>query len=361
MNYNDLENNFINNEIKFYDLSTIFFDSPIHEDDINKIKEIFFSLNNINQIYFIKNIDIKSIDIIKYLLEISPTMNDTLVEKYIFDLNSEDLDSISELNFFNPNTWFLSMIEFNKQSSIVSLDKYRQIRGFVEIFNRKLENDSPLEKIKNIYDFCKDLSLVDNSVPISDMLKRKEASVNDFSILFHYLLSKNNINSFVGKASSKECEYNVVIVDVKDKKYNIDGIYLFDPFSDSVSKDEVIDEDLRNINYNFFGITLKQYEKNVFSDKFIDVISCLTHDYEYDLEKSMYISGKSIRTLEECFKMDYHEIHKRIEQTKEIDLDTKLKIITSNCLEKLKELIEVNYKKRQDEIFDNNSALKLLV
>ena len=77
---------FISHELKYFDITNIFFDAPLKQADIERIKEIMFSINNITQIYFTESVDLKSIELVKYLLEISPTMQDCNVEKYILNL-----------------------------------------------------------------------------------------------------------------------------------------------------------------------------------------------------------------------------------------------------------------------------------
>ena len=81
---------FINEDLRYFQLTNIFFDRPLNEEDIITLKEVFFSINNISQIYFKDTFDLKGIEIVKSVLEISPTMEDALVEKYI--LNAFDYE-----------------------------------------------------------------------------------------------------------------------------------------------------------------------------------------------------------------------------------------------------------------------------
>lgn len=353
---------FISHELKYYNLSNLFFDTPIREKDIDQLKQIFFSLNSITQIYFRKNIDIKSIETVKYLLEISPTMTDSLVEKYIFDLEDEDLKKICEINFMNPITWFVSFRELNFEYKTISIDKYRDFTKYVDLFLLNLERTekSNIEKIRYTYDFCKKMTYCEEKTDLLNTIKNKKSDCNNFSILFQYLLRKQNINSFIGKTTTDSREHYVVIADIIDSKYQINGIYLFDPFSDNISYEEVKDKELIGINYNFFAIRLCDYENTVFLDKFIDILSCFMHDEEYDLEKIKYISKKNINDLEKTFGIPFLEIHKKIRETPLIDDNKKIKIITSDYKPNLSDIIIKNYKKRNSEIFYSDELEKYL-
>ena len=49
---------FINEDLRYFQLTNIFFDRPLNEEDIITLKEVFFSINNISQIYFKDTFDL---------------------------------------------------------------------------------------------------------------------------------------------------------------------------------------------------------------------------------------------------------------------------------------------------------------
>lgn len=344
---------FISQELRYFDLTNIFFDAPLNYEDISNLKEIFFSINNINQIYFRYDIDLKSIELIKYLLELSPTMEDCGIEKYILDTNNIDLNELCNIKFLNPNSWYVKP-KFD-DSKVISIDKYKEIENIISNILKEIDNIaySTFEKVALIYDFCKKLNLENNSNDnVIDILKTKNCNMNGFSKIFKMLLDKIGINSYLGEAIVDNNKSNVVVAYIKDEKYNIDGIYLFDPFSDYISIDDVPNEELRLLNYNYFGILLNDYSKTIFEDRLTGMLNCLVHDYDYDLEKLRFISSKEITLLEQSFGFDFYTLHKKIDDTIQIKDETKLEIISTINNGKLHSVIKENYKKRKNKLLN---------
>ena len=201
-----------------------------------------------------------------------------------------------------------------------------------------------------IYNFCKKLNYKDNaSTTLLDILKTKESNKSGYAYVFNELLNTIGIKSFMAESITDNSNSFVNLVKVDDDKYKIHGIYLFDSFSDSISKDE-INEKLRGINYNYFLITIPTYLNTVFSDKLLGVASCFTHDYEYDLERLRRTSPKEFNTLLETFDMDFLSIYKKVNDTKKVDDEIKLNIIKNNTSEELQKITIENYFIREEKI-----------
>lgn len=346
---------YINDELRYYDLSNIFFDAPINNIDIENIKEIFFSINNISQIYFRKNINIKSIELIKYLLEISPTMEDKNVEKYIIDVDDIDEKELLNMNFINPSTWYISCKDKNATYKILSIDKFKSEKQLLKnIYDKlNLSDYSDIEKMLLLYDFCKKFKVVDEeSEDINYILTKKKINQYKFSYLYQVLLDYIEIPNYVGTSITDSTNNEVLIAYLKDSKYKIEGIYLFDLSSDFISKEELDYDNIRTINYNYFAMPLGEYSKTVFNDRLTGVLKCLIHDKKYDLEKIKYEKKFEISQIEKIFKLEFNSIHDVVENTKKIDDNTKLDIITKLVDVKYNDIIRENYKKRNDRIFN---------
>ena len=198
--------------------------------------------------------------------------------------------------------------------------------------------------------FCKKLNYKDNaSTTLLDILKTNESNKSGYAYVFNELLNTIGIKSFMAESITDNSNSFVNLVKVDDDKYKIHGIYLFDSYSDSISKDE-INEKLRGINYNYFLITIPTYLNTVFSDKLLGVASCFTHDYEYDLERLRRTSPKEFNTLLETFDMDFLSIYKKVNDTKKVDDEIKLNIIKNNTSEELQKITIENYFIREEKI-----------
>ena len=310
-----------------------------------------FSINNITQIYFTENVDIETIELVKYLLEISPTMQDSNVEKYILTTNI-DVNRLLNINFMNSSTWYLSVLDKNNEEKIYSLDSFRLINSELDKVIEKLDlsNCSTIEKTGFIYDFCKKITIDESINDLNTALKTFKSSKNTIVLLMQLLLRRIGINSYIGEAINDGQENSVLIADIKDKKYDIDGIYLFDVLSDYLSIEDV--PVFNKINYNYFAINISDYSKTIFNDRLLGILNCMSHDEEYDYEKLESISKKDMKYFEICFDSDIQSIHKRIENSKEINDEDKLKIIDSINKENLKDIINENYLSRKDKILN---------
>lgn len=347
---NELEKDiFISQELRYYNLFNIFFDEPIKKSDLDSLKEIFFSINNVTQIYFRNNIDTNSIELIKYLLEISPTMEDARVEKYITDINN-NIDEIFTMSFFNPTTWFIKTIY--DENSLIRIDKYKEIKKHIKNILKNINKDfSQIEKVLYVYDYCKKIKLVKEDNSILNILKNNKASENDIIKIFDILLKELNIKSYVGESIVDGINKNITIIYIDDEKYNINGIYLFDIMSDYIDSDEK--KEIKTLNYNYFGMQLKEYSKTIFNDRLIGLLNLLSHDLEYDLEKIRDIPKIDITKLEKSFDKNYIDIHNIIENQKEIKDEIKLEIIYK-LNDKDNEIIKKNYYSRKHKIFNYN-------
>ena len=351
---------FISEDLRYFSLTNIFFDSPIKEEEIQQLKEIFFSINNINQIYFQKSADIKTIEFIKYLLEISPTMDDSMVEKYILNTESLDKKKLLDINFSNPESWQISYKSYDKEYEILPFDKYRELESIIsKVISDLDDNFSQLEKIATVYDFCKELDYSeDRKFDLYTILNDKVSNDFGFSYVFSAMLSRLGINNFIVDTIVDNKKSSVVIASVDDSKYSVRGIYLFDPLSDYIPRNDLSDRKLRNINYNYFGIRMIDFTDTVFSDKFSGVGSCLIHDDEYDLEKLKYISPREVSRLEDAFNDEFFNIHQKISDTKKIEDDIKLEIIRNVNDKDYYEVIKENYFLREEKIFKSLSNIK---
>ena len=103
LDYSDNEN-----AIAYFDIQNLSIDHSLSSKEIDEYKKIFFSPNEIKQIYFKDSCDLKTIILIKDLLIISDFIDDFQVEKYVLlDLSDENYRALLNESFESPTTWKL--------------------------------------------------------------------------------------------------------------------------------------------------------------------------------------------------------------------------------------------------------------
>lgn len=363
-----LESSDVENSFDYFNVQNISFDHPLTSSEIEEFRAIVFSLNNLRQVYFKGTIDIASIELIKNLMSLGGYVLDGAVEKYIVTmLSSNDMSRILDSNYENPETW---QVAYDLDDESFVLANIPQCRSFFAYINRiklsiETEGLTDFEKVLKVYDIIKSYNY-DNSkkdsLPLTEIVESKKANSKGFNKLFSYILSQLGINSFVGreKDSNKELSY-ITLVDIKDDKYGVDGVYLFDPSMDSLPMDIYKSEDIRRINYNYFGLSTSDISYSLCGDMLIGALGILAiDDYDYSVERKKSNKdstvSKEFELINRTFLMKYSDLFQRIKNTQTISIDTICEGINNiyGANEKITDyerLLRENYESRKEELF----------
>lgn len=195
----------------------------------------------------------------------SITLYNKIVDEQIYNLN--DYPTIKEKYQSNPNIYF--HIEGNTQPiSIAEFEKTYNIINNIVSKIQKL-NLSPLEQIMYVYDLARDRVYKEELITEPPYISRDLTSVLlgnrivcvGFSNIFNQILENLGITSkkdHLKSIDSNEPNHVRNIVYVYDKKYNIEGNYLFDLTLDC--KDNIDDNTYLN-SYRYFAKTKKEMDR----------------------------------------------------------------------------------------------------
>ena len=351
-------------------LSNLSFDHPLTFAEINDLINMISSGVAIGQIYFKDNIDIGSIEQIKLLLEGLPNIDDSKIEKYIMkSIDGNEKEILDNMTFQNIDTWNIAYSVDNNKFSITSLSKYRIIDEWFSTTIKEMGESelSTLEKVCYLYDKVK-LFQMDSSSKCSrlpEILSLGVANSYGYNLVFKELLSLCGIPCFNDKYSLDNEEGYITVASVDDEKYDIHGIYLFEPSMDSISKDMYKHGIARRMNYNFFAAPLQKMSKLNGDIEFGNILKLLSledeMEFKYHMDKhKKKREGKDILDIENTFEISFFDIYSIIHSTGEIDIDTfsrlfnsRLDSYTKNSEERdtLKRTIISNYKDRESELF----------
>lgn len=352
--------------------SSAFFDAPIlHIDhsllskEIEVYKNLIFSQNNLEQIYFVDNCDLKTILLIKNLLTISDYIDNSKIEEYVLiNLNKDEFELLVNAPYENPENWHLPYLVKDDDFYLTNIPNLRLIESFINEFN---ENDfSPLEIVMKIYDKVKLFNYDDNiKSNIPEIIKSKCADSNGLNQVFSYILDKLNFKTFLIEVES-DSNSLVTLVLVDDKKYNINGIYLFDPSEDNLPK-EKYKKDIRRINYNFFGVNFFSLNNLNYEFRYKKLFGILAID-NYDCAKEKEEICKDSDILKEkekvikIFNLSFDELYNKLKNSNTIDIDIIIKIndvLYKEKDEKYNEYLKYNYNSRKEELFKKNTEEEL--
>lgn len=262
--YHDLDE-FIDSEIK---LNMLFVDNSL--DNISLLKTIKEQKEKylMNAEYVEINFDIDSV--ICYIKNNPILRTKKIIISEYLGLSSEILNKIYvELNGNVDNLYF----NLFKNTKLITFDEcvntFKKMDEMVERINRY--DFSPIEKIMYIYDLVRD-RIYSTENDNSDMSKSRDLSsvlLNEnivclgYARIFSSLLQRVGINSrevlLLNEAENSGHARNEVYI--KDDKYNIDGIYYFDPTWDS----------RRNENDNLYLYSYKYFAK---TKSYMDEMDC---------------------------------------------------------------------------------------
>lgn len=354
----DVTNNFFYNDIQ-----NIFLDHCLTIKEIDQYKDLIFSKNNLKQVYFSGNVDIRSIEIIKNLLIISDYTNDSEIEKLVLvDFSRNKLNEFLNMSFSNPFTWKIPIENNINNVLLTELPNYRKIHSFIE--GLRDENLSPIEQIAKIYDKIKlmNYEILSNNNSLYDIIESKKSNSYGLNKLFTYVLEYLGYKTFIGRIKESNISY-ISLVEVNDKKYGVDGIYIFDPSMDSLSKDDYKDEEIRRTNYNFFGRSLKDISLLSYITKLMGVLELLAaKDYVYSENKITSTKNYELKVetkkILETFNLSFKKLYQKINKNKSISIDMIIDI--NNVLYKKEKedkilrdkFISENYKERNKELFN---------
>ncbi len=354
----------LTNEINhYYNIQNIFLDHPLTSKEIEQYKDLIFSPNDLKQIYFSGNIDLNSIEIIKNLLNISDYIEDDNIEKIVLvDLKSS-INNFVKMNFLNPSTWKLP-IENNRNTLILTeLPNYRKIYSYIEKnTDKKL---SSLEQVVKIYDVIKLINYNPNNKKnlLHEVIENNKANSYGLNKLFSYILNFLGYKTFICKTKENTQTNYITLIEIIDKKYQVNGIYLFDPSMDTLPKEEYKSNEIRRTNYNFFGINLWMLKRLVFNVELLGILELLTtKDYKYSENRIVSTDNNEliieIKEILQAFNTSFKGLYKKIKSSKNISIDTIVKI--NNILYKKKKeeeesrnnMIINNYNERNKELFN---------
>lgn len=354
--------------LKYVGITNLDFRTSLSKDDLEEVKRMLFSINTLMQVTFRDSARVKDIENLKYILEISPMCNDKKVEKMILRENSpEDIKDILSLSFLNPETWNISYQIKDGTYMLTSLPNFRIMEEYISIVLSCVDSSmSILEKVKEVYDFIKLLELSDNAGSrLPEIIKTRTANSLGFNLLFSEILKRIGISSYFGEVKRDTNTEYLTILNIDDDKYDIHGIYVFDPASDSIDKDLYKSDAIRKVNYNFFCRTLFEINGTNYDDKLDGALLYLTSDsFEYANRK---IGERDKKKLEESFGCSCYDVFEKVHKTKSLDDDVLLNLVISTVHKDdflglnrdISELISNNYFLRKKEIFKDNEEVEL--
>ena len=349
----------------YFDIQNLSIDHSLSSKEIEEYKDLIFSPNKLKQVYFKDSCDLKTIILIKDLLTISDYVDNYSVEKYVLlDLNDKDYKAFLNESFEFPGTWKLPCEIENDNIVLLDVPKIR----FIDTFIDKLKSNlSPVEEVMKVYDTIKMFEFKqDSDEKYHTIIKDKRASSKGMNKIFAYVLKKLGFNTFVGSIKSDE-ESFITLVGINDKKYNLDGIYLFDPSMDSLSKEIYHKDAVRRINYNFFGLNIMSMNRLKYKDRLQGILSILSlDDFEYAKEKIEICRDNDIlrekQKIIESFKLSFEDLYNKIKDTDQIDINTIIKIndvLYTDKKEQYNSYLLDNYNSRKKELFEKNTLEEL--
>lgn len=273
---------------------------------------------------------------------------DILNKYFLSDMNRSDISF-----YYQENNKPISMIELYNTSLIVDniVSKVRST------------NLSPIESIMYVYDnikkriYKKDEKNYHNSSDVNLVLTGDAIVCSGYSNVFNAILRCLDISAM--PLISTTANHQRSIIYIRDEKYNIDGVYTFDPTWDR-KKDK---EDNNYINkYNYFAMPLSLSNKSapddfsrVLSLSFDEIIKCnenITNEKNIATIRTIdkifeFILGKSFTDIEtESF--DSLSINKTIDKLNKAHTLVLSKIKT-NFLEE-KTFTKILYNTRKAEL-----------
>lgn len=194
---------------------------------------------------------------------------------------------------FGENANIMVKIEGNTKG--ITLDVYEKtIKAIEEIVNKiKSYNYSPYEALIHTYDLVRDkfYNMEDETESYAISRDLSHALLGDkivclgFSNIFNAVLKGLNINSIVFSLSlpNDEPGHARVLSYVNDEKYNIEGLYFFDPTFDCKKNDS---NDFL-LSYRFFGKTKEEMDLLSGYDFIYETYSLFGFDEVGDLEDDL--------------------------------------------------------------------------
>ncbi|MBR4262854.1 MAG: hypothetical protein IKQ35_05775 [Bacilli bacterium] len=346
--------------LKYIGITNLDFSTPITADTLEEVKKMLFSINTVAQVTFRDQVQVRDIETIKHVLELSPMITDSSVEKLVLrDNNPDEVKELLSFPYENPDSWKFSYSYKDGTYQITTLPNYRMMEEYINIVILSIDKKmSPLEKVKEVYDFVKLLDLDRTSSDrLPDIVRTRKTNSLGFNNLFKEILSRLNIPVYIVPIKRDDTEY-VSVIYIEDSKYEADGFYFFDPASDSLPKSLYKNEAFRKINYNFFALTINQLLNTIGGkDKLLGAFEhFVSSSYDFVLRK---IKDIDKRTLEELFNMDLLGIYSLSLKTKPIK-EANIWGLVINTLHRedyitldrnIEQLIISNYRLRKEDIF----------
>lgn len=195
----------------------------------------------------------------------SITLYNKIVDEQIYNLN--DYPTIKEKYQSNPNIYF--HIEGN--THLINITDFEKTYNIINNIVSKIQklNLSPIEQIMYVYDLVRDRVYKEELITEPPYISRDLTSVLlgnrivcvGFTNIFNQILENLGITSKKDHLKSidpNESNHVRNIVYVYDKKYNIEGNYLFDLTLDC--KDNIDDNTYLN-SYRYFAKTKKEIDR----------------------------------------------------------------------------------------------------
>lgn len=354
--------------LKYVGITNLDFRTALSDDDLDEVKRMLFSINTLMQVTFKDGVRVLDIENIKHILELSPMCDDKKVEKMILRNNtSDEVKEILAMPFLNPDTWHISYQVKDGTYMITTLPNYRIMEEYINIVLSCIKEDmSPLEKIKEVYDFIKLLEFDENgSTRTPDIIINRKTNSLGFNSLFTDIINRIGFASYIGGVKRDGKDEYVSLVFVDDDKYEAHGIYVFDPTSDSIPKEVYKSDAIRKVNYNYFGLTLGKITDTNYDDKLGEVLSLLNSEsLDFSLRK---MDSKEKKKIESSFNSSFEDIYEKVKKTKVLDEDKLLDLFISTYHNEdflglnrdVGELIRNSYTLRKKEIFKEDSSEEL--
>ena len=354
--------------LKYIGVTNLDFRTSLSKDDLEEVQRLLFSMNTLMQVTFKDGVGVDDIENIKHLIELSPMCDDRKIEKMILKKNNPvEVKKLLSMPFLNPDTWHIAYDVKDETYMITTLPNYRVMEEYINIVLSCIKKDmTTLEKIKEVYDFVKLLEYDSNgSYRLPDIINNRKTNSLGFNLIFKEILNRLEINSYIGEISRSGVLEYLTIIDIEDSKYELSGIYVFDPSSDSIPKELYKSDAIRKVNYNFFCLSLNQVINTKEEDKLLGVLTLLNGDsFEYFDRK---LSLKEKKSLEDCFGYSYKTLFEKVKKTKEIKEKTLLEFIFNTIHEEdflglnrnIRELLSNSYFLRKKEIFKEEKNTNL--